>query len=67
LRHLAPGGWLLLEHGADQAAPVRGIFATCGYAEIFSALDLAGIERVTGGRLTLEAHRLKIPDNITQV
>ena len=49
--HLAPRGWLLLEHGYDQAQAVRGILAANGLAEIFSAPDLAGIERVSGGRL----------------
>jgi release factor glutamine methyltransferase len=50
--HLTPGGWLLVEHGHDQALRVRSLFAEAGYAEIFSACDLAGIERVSGGRLT---------------
>jgi len=48
---LAPGGWLLLEHGYDQAAAVRDIFHASGYAQIESKTDLAGIERVTGGRM----------------
>jgi release factor glutamine methyltransferase len=49
-RHLAPRGWLLVEHGHDQAAAVRGVFEAAGYAEVFSERDLADIERVTGGR-----------------
>jgi release factor glutamine methyltransferase len=48
--HLNAGGWLLLEHGYDQAAQVRALFDASGYTEIFSAPDLAGIERVSGGR-----------------
>jgi release factor glutamine methyltransferase len=52
-KHLAPGGWLLVEHGHDQAAAVRGLFEAAGYAEVFSETDLADIERVTGGRLTM--------------
>jgi len=48
--HLDPGGWLLLEHGYDQAAQVRELMSQAGFAEVFSACDLAGIERVTGGR-----------------
>jgi release factor glutamine methyltransferase len=52
-RHLLAGGWLLLEHGYDQAQAARRLFADAGYHGIFSARDLAGIERVTGGRLTV--------------
>ncbi|MEW6563270.1 MAG: peptide chain release factor N(5)-glutamine methyltransferase [Pseudomonadota bacterium] len=47
---LDPGGWLLLEHGYDQAPAVRALLETAGFAEVFSACDLAGIERVSGGR-----------------
>lgn len=48
--HLSPGGWLLLEHGYDQAPAVRGLLQAAGFVEVFSACDLAGIERVSGGR-----------------
>lgn len=48
--HLAPGGWLLLEHGWDQAAPVRALLAAAGFNDIGSRQDLAGIERCSGGR-----------------
>lgn len=50
LAHLAPGGWLLLEHGYDQAVQVRELMCSAGLTEVFSAQDLAGIERVSGGR-----------------
>ena len=46
---LAPGGWLLIEHGYDQAQAVRELFRRNGYENIESRRDLAGIERVTGG------------------
>ncbi|MDQ7988984.1 MAG: peptide chain release factor N(5)-glutamine methyltransferase [Candidatus Dactylopiibacterium sp.] len=49
--HLAPRGWLLLEHGHDQAAAVRRLLDAQGYAGVASWRDLAGIERVTGGHL----------------
>jgi len=49
--HLAPGGWLLLEHGYDQAAAVRALLDGRGFLEVQSWRDLAGIERVSGGRL----------------
>ena len=47
--HLNAGGWLLLEHGHDQAAQVRALLQQSGFENIFSARDLAGIERVSGG------------------
>jgi release factor glutamine methyltransferase len=48
--HLEPGGWLLMEHGYDQAAQVRSLLAEQGYVDVASWRDLAGIERVSGGR-----------------
>ncbi len=48
--HLQSGGWLLFEHGYDQAARVRELLQQAGLGEVFSARDLAGIERVSGGR-----------------
>jgi len=47
--HLTTGGWLLLEHGYDQAAAVRDLLLSAGLDGVFSAKDLAGIERVSGG------------------
>ncbi len=49
--HLEAGGWLLLEHGYDQAAQVRALLSAQGFGEVRSWCDLAGIERVSGGRL----------------
>jgi release factor glutamine methyltransferase len=51
VNHLAPGGWLLLEHGYDQAAAVRALLDAGGYLEVQSWRDLGGIERVSGGRI----------------
>jgi release factor glutamine methyltransferase len=48
--HLVPGGWLLFEHGFDQAERCRSLLAMYGYAGIASWPDLAGITRVAGGR-----------------
>ena len=48
--HLLPGGWLLLEHGYDQASRVRGLLAQRGFSQVQSRLDLAGIERCSGGQ-----------------
>jgi len=47
--HLTTGSWLLLEHGYDQAAAVRDLLLSAGLDGVFSAKDLAGIERVSGG------------------
>jgi release factor glutamine methyltransferase len=48
--HLAAGGWLLLEHGYDQAAAVRELLMQAGFSEVQSWRDLAGIERASGGK-----------------
>ena len=48
---LEPGGWLLLEHGYDQAAQVRNLLERAGYTDILFQADLAGIERVSGGKM----------------
>lgn len=47
--HLAEGGWLLLEHGADQAPQVRDLLEQHGFAALRSELDLSGRPRVTLG------------------
>ena len=51
--HLRPGGWLLLEHGYDQAEAVQALLATQGFALVQSRNDLAGIARCTGGQWAL--------------
>lgn len=48
---LVPGGVLCVEHGWDQAAAVRALFRSSGFVDIASLRDLAGIERVTRGRV----------------
>ena len=47
--HLVPGGWLLLEHGADQAQAVRDELVLAGLRSVRSHRDLAGHERMTEG------------------
>ncbi|MBT3065961.1 peptide chain release factor N(5)-glutamine methyltransferase [Rhodoferax sp. U11-2br] len=49
--HLQPGGWLLLEHGYDQAPAVRQLLTQSGFDHVQSRCDLAGIERCSGGCL----------------
>jgi release factor glutamine methyltransferase len=48
--HIAPHGWLLLEHGHDQAGAVQALLTAAGYGEVASRHDLAGVARCTGGR-----------------
>jgi release factor glutamine methyltransferase len=48
--HLAPGGWLLMEHGWDQASAVRDLLAARHYEQVASRKDLAAIERCSGGK-----------------
>jgi release factor glutamine methyltransferase len=49
-QHLLPNGWLLIEHGYDQATSVRDLMASAGLVDVESTHDLSGIERVTAGR-----------------
>ena len=46
---LSPGGWLLLEHGYDQAVKLRTCLKNAGFGQVASWQDAAGIERVSGG------------------
>lgn len=47
---LNEGGWLLMEHGYDQSETVRAMLVGGGFSDVQSWRDLAGIERVSGGR-----------------
>lgn len=47
---LAPGGWLLLEHGAGQELAVRSLLEQAGLESVRTWPDLAGIGRASGGR-----------------
>lgn len=48
--HLKPGGWLLLEHGHDQAHAVRTMLRHAGFIDVCTRVDLAGQPRCSGGR-----------------
>jgi release factor glutamine methyltransferase len=48
--HLAPGAWLLVEHGADQAPAVQHLFHKSGFQGTETRVDLAGLPRATGAR-----------------
>jgi release factor glutamine methyltransferase len=52
-QHLKPGGWLLLEHGYNQAAAVAQLLAQHGFEHIQTRRDLGGNLRCTGGCLTM--------------
>jgi len=49
-QHLMPNGWLLIEHGYDQALFVRDLMTSAGLVDVESTRDLSAIERVTAGR-----------------
>ncbi|WP_027080691.1 peptide chain release factor N(5)-glutamine methyltransferase [Luteimonas mephitis] len=51
--HLHDGGWLLVEHGWEQGAAVRALFAGAGFVDVATERDLEQRDRVTLGR-----HRL---------
>ena len=51
-RHLQAGGWLLLEHGYDQAEAVRELLAAAGFTAVDSRRDLGGHQRISLGRWT---------------
>ena len=47
---LTQGGWLLLEHGWDQAQAVQALLRQAGFVQVQSRKDLAGMDRCTGGQ-----------------
>ena len=52
--YLEAGGWLLLEHGFDQAAAVRELLSARGFSSVESRRDLGGHERISLGRFDNE-------------
>ena len=50
LTRLKSGGWLVLEHGYDQGAAVRGLMQQHDFVDIATHRDVGGQERVTLGR-----------------
>jgi release factor glutamine methyltransferase len=49
--YLREGGWLLFEHGYEQADVCRDLLLDAGFDEVISRADIAGLPRVAGGRL----------------
>ena len=54
--HLAPGGWLLLEHGWDQATAVAALLRSAGFERVATRFDLEGRPRCTGGQMPAPAN-----------
>jgi release factor glutamine methyltransferase len=52
--YLEAGGWLLLEHGFDQATAVRELLSARGFSAVESRRDLGGHERISLGRFDNE-------------
>jgi len=50
--HLLSRGWLLFEHGYDQAEAAQTLLQQAGFSDVISARDMAGIERVSGAFLS---------------
>ena len=48
--YLVDGGWLMLEHGFDQAVAVRTLLHQAGFGKVVTHPDLAGIARVSLGQ-----------------
>jgi release factor glutamine methyltransferase len=48
--HLRPGGWLLTEHGADQAREVAALFESHRFQQVHSHEDYSGLLRITRGQ-----------------
>jgi release factor glutamine methyltransferase len=55
--HIHPGGWLLLEHGYDQAGAVRSLLLATGFEDVQSKRDIHGIERCSGGQNPTDLRR----------
>lgn len=47
---LLDGGWLLLEHGFEQANAVRVMLHDAGFSQVSTRRDMSGQQRITGGR-----------------
>ena len=50
---LRAGGWLLFEHGWEQAQAVQALLQRIGFEQVSTRVDIEGRARCTGGRLIL--------------
>lgn len=48
--HLAPDGWIAVEHGHEQGEAVRSLFAAGGWQDVATRADAAGLDRITCAR-----------------
>ena len=53
-RCLKAGGWLIVEHGYNQRQAVQSVMTAVGYQQVKTCQDLAGVDRMTLGRLSTE-------------
>lgn len=54
-KYLVSQGWLLVEHGYDQAEECRQLFGKANFSNVVSYADLAGIMRVSGGQFSVSS------------
>ncbi len=54
--HLAPGGWLVFEHGYDQGQACVRLLARLGYTNVVDTQDLSGLPRVCKGQFDAPPH-----------
>ena len=59
-RWVRPGGWLVLEIGADQGDAVARLLRDAGYTDVEIRPDLAGRDRVAVGRLPVSIRALPV-------
>ena len=55
-RHLAPGGWLVFEHGYDQGPACVRLLVGLGYTDVVDTQDLSGLPRVCSGQFDAPPH-----------
>ena len=48
--YIRSSGWLLLEHGFDQADPVRALLTNRGFSNVATREDWSGQPRISGGQ-----------------
>jgi len=59
--YLQNSGWLLVEHGYNQGARVAQLFEQHGYVQVMTHSDLAGLPRVTAGKIIHAYHINSLP------
>lgn len=65
-RWIRPGGWLVLEIGADQGGAVPALMTGAGYGEVTIRQDLAGRDRVAVGRVGGGAAAVSVADGVSR-